>query len=375
MRVTRLIGLALVCVLLQSSSLGATAPNYDAARSFGRSAAERAAELLDCGLNEQKLIVLTNAGFARPGGLSSKGCLDGLSAATEASVGSSTLLRLQSRFDQPLWFAFYNPESGKCAYLQTEGEKAEKGLSGKRFRGGYFGLEQTARITAEYIVDHAGAFQDRAENGLFGDNLFRVVTAANAAAKNSPDDLLTAIQLHDHFCPGVSSGVLMARYIRERILSGHRGADCFILSLNPWCKEDALIALLNATPGKRGYGVVYPADGGTESWPAPLSRTDTVVFVGEDSEPWIGSMLRFDFAKAKEMFSGPESGMAAVDKLAMDLWLMGYLEKPEAFVDTVGTLQLKKGESPRDLLGAETNPVEMLSSRLGTTLRHSEAEQ
>jgi len=363
MRVTRLIILALVCVLLQSTSLGATAPNYDAARSFGRSAAERAAELLDCGLNEQKLIVLTNAGFARPGGLSSKGCIDGLSAATGASVGSSTLLRLQSRFDQPLWFAVYNPESGKCAYLQTERKRAKKALSDKRFRDGDFALEQTARIKAENLIDHAEALQDRAENGLFGNNLFRVVTAANAAAKNSPDDLLTAIQLHDHFCPGVSSGVLMARYIREQILSGRQGADCFVLSLNPWCKEDALITLLNATPGKRGYGVVYPAEGSTENWPAPLSRADTVVFVREDSGPWSGRMLRFDFAKANEMFSGPESGMAAVDKLAMDLWLMGYLEKPEAFVDTVGTVQLKKGESPRKLLSPGKNPVEYLSGR------------
>jgi formylmethanofuran dehydrogenase subunit E-like metal-binding protein len=363
MRVTRLIGLALVYVLLQSSSLGATAPNYDAARSFGRSAAERAAELLDCGLNEQKLIVLTNAGFARPGGLSSKGCLDGLSAATGSSVGSSTLLRLQSRFDQPLWFAFYRPDSGKCAYLQAQGERAAKALSGEQFRDRGFALEQAARINADHIVDHAGAFQDRAENGLFGNNLFRVVTAANAAAKNSPDDLLTAVQLHDHYCPGVSSGVLLARYIRQQILPGRPGADCFVLSLKPWCKEDALITLLNTTPGKRSYGVLYPGDGESESWPAPLSRTDSIFFLRENSGSWQGKMLRFDFAKAKEMFSGPETGITTVDKLAMDLWLMGYLDEPGAFVDTVGTVQLDNGQSPRDLLSPGTNPVEMLSSR------------
>jgi hypothetical protein len=74
-------------------------------------------------------------------------------------------------------------------------------------------------------------------------------------------------------------------------------------------------------------------------------------------------MLRFDFAKAKEMFSGPETGITTVDKLAMDLWLMGYLDEPGAFVDTVGTVQLDNGQSPRDLLSPGTNPVEMLSSR------------
>ena len=363
MRSIKLIVLALVCVVLQSSSLGATAPNYQAARSLGQHAAERAAGILDCRLTERKTIVLTNAGFARPGGLSSKGCLDGLSAATGSSVGSSTLLRLQSRFDQPLWFAFYRPDSGKCAYLQAEPRRAEKALSGKDSSDQSFALEQTARIEAEHIVDHAGAFQDRAENGLFGNNLFRVVTAANAAAENSPDDLLTAIQLHDHYCPGVSSGVLLARYIRKQILPGRPGADCFVLSLKPWCKEDALISLLNATPGKRSYGVMYPGDGESESWPAPLSRTDTIFFLRENSGSWQGKMLRFDFAKAKEMFSGPETGITTVDKLAMDLWLMGYLDEPGAFVDTVGTVQLDKGQSPRDLLSPGTNPVEMLTSR------------
>ncbi len=359
----RLIILALVCVVLQSSSLGATAPNYEAARSFGQHAAKRAAGMLDCRWDDAKVIVLTNAGFARPGGLSSKGCLDGLSEATGTSVGSSTLLRLQSRFDQPLWFAFYRPDSGKCAYLQAEPRRAEKALSGKDSPDQSFALEQAARIKAEHIVDHAGEFHDRAENGLFGDNLFRVVTAANAAAKDTPDDLLTAIQLHDHYCPGVSSGVLLAEYIRKEILSGRPGADCFVLSLDPWCKEDALITLLNATPGKRGYGVVYPADGSKETWPAPVSRADTVVFVREDSGPWIGRMLRFDFAKAKEMFSGPETGMGTADKLAMNLWFMGFLDEPGTFVDTVGTVQLEAGESPPDLLRPGKNPVEILSER------------
>jgi formylmethanofuran dehydrogenase subunit E-like metal-binding protein len=262
-----------------------------------------------------------------------------------------------------LWFAFYRPDSGKCAYLQAQGKRAAKALSGEQFRDRGFALEQAARINADHIVDHAGAFQDRAENGLFGNNLFRVVTGANAAAKNSPDDLLTAVQLHDHYCPGVSSGVLLARYIRQQILPGRPGADCFVLSLKPWCKEDALITLLNATPGKRSYGVMYPGDGESESWPAPLSRTDTIFFLRENSGSWQGKMLRFDFAKAKEMFSGPETGIPTVDKLAMDLWLMGYLDEPGAFVDTVGTVQLDKGQSPRDLLSPGTNPVEMLSSR------------
>jgi hypothetical protein len=27
--------------------------------------------------------------------------------------------------------------------------------------------------------------------------------------------------------------------------------------VDPWCKEDALLVLLNATPGKKGYAISY----------------------------------------------------------------------------------------------------------------------
>jgi len=98
-----LIVLLLSGCLLYRAPLGATAPNYEASRALGCQAAERAARMLDVQWVELRSIVLTNAGFARPGGLSSQGCLDGLARKTGVSLGSSTLLRLRSRFDAPLW--------------------------------------------------------------------------------------------------------------------------------------------------------------------------------------------------------------------------------------------------------------------------------
>lgn len=358
-----IIAALLFCCVLYGAPLGATAPNYEAARSLGQKAAERAAGLLDLQWESQKVVVLTNAKFARPGGFSSRGCLDGLATETGTSTGSSTLLSLQSRFDQPLWFAFYSSKSGKCAYLQADRESAEAALSGKEPRGPVFALEQAARIDAEHIMEHAREFRAKAEKGLFGDNLFRVVTCANAAMKNSPDDLLTAIQTHDHHCPGVTSGVLMVRFIRERILSGASEADCFVLSLEPWCKEDALTTLLNATPGKRGYGTVYPTKQEAENWPEPLSRADTIVFLKHGSQPWRGWMLRFNFDKANRMFSGQKTDSPFVNKLAMDLWFADYLDEPELFVDQVGSVELEEGRSPKALLSPGSDPVKILSGK------------
>jgi formylmethanofuran dehydrogenase subunit E-like metal-binding protein len=358
--------LLLAACVLCGASLEARATTYESARSLGRLAAERAGRVLDVRWADQRPIVLTNAGFARPGGLSSTGCLDGLAGGTGASVGSSTLLQLPSRFDQPLWFAFYVPDSGQCAYLQMDPETTAAWLKGRNAKRDTFAVKQTARIDAAHLAEDAQAFQERAEEGLFGDNLFRVVTAANAAAADAPDDLLAAVQAHDHYCPGVTSGVLLVRYIRRHILSKSPDAECFVLGLNPWCKEDALTTLLNATPGKQRYGVLYPGENETESWPQPLKQASTVIFVRSDAGSWEGRLLGFDFAKAREMFPGPDSESPLVEKLAMDLWLLDFLDRPGIFVSDLGSVRLRHGRTPRDLLRPGADTVRMLSgSRSG----------
>lgn len=343
------------------ASAVASASSYESAKALGRAAALRAAAILEVDWAESEAVVLTNAGYARPEGESTSGCLDGLAEATGASIGRSTLLSLQSRFDQPLWFACYNPGSGRCAYLQAEPARAAAFLSGQEGGTVVFSLEQTARIDAGHVLKHGERFKARADQGLFGQNLFRVVTAANAAAEGSPDDLLRSIAVHDHYCPGVTSGVLLARYVGEEFLASDPGSHCFVLSLDPWCKEDALTTLLNATPGKRGYAVVYPQEGRKADWPEPLDQTSTVIFTREGSGPWQGHMLRFDFAKAKAMFKGPKTGSPVLDKLAMDLWFLDFLDRPEVFVSEVGRLELPKGMSPKALMRPGADPVAMLA--------------
>jgi formylmethanofuran dehydrogenase subunit E-like metal-binding protein len=355
----------LIMLLLVTGQATATAPNYESARELGRAAAMQAADMLGTPWEGRQAIVLTNAGSARPGGLSSRGCLDGVGELTGASQGKATLLPLQSRFDQALWFAFYSPASGRCAYLQAESMAAARALSAqKQPAGEVFSLRQVARIEADFILGNIETFQARAQQGLFGENLFRVVTVANAAAEGCPDDLLRAVQVHDHYCPGVTSGLLLARFVQKDLLATAPERQCFVLGLQPWCKEDALITLLNATPGKRSYGVVYPKEDDPATWPAPLDATSTVVFTRSGSEQWQGWMLRFDFDKAKSMFDNPDSGSTVVDKLAMDLWFMNFLDRPEVFVSLLKTVRLPEGSSPKDLLRPGVDPVARLAGML-----------
>jgi formylmethanofuran dehydrogenase subunit E-like metal-binding protein len=270
---------------------------------------------------------------------------------------------LQSRFDQPLWFAFYDRSSGRCAYFELEAEPAGKALAGLQdLDKNLLSRSDIARINAEFLFAQPEAFQAKSRQGVFGQNVFRVVTVANAADQDCPNHALKAMQVHDHYCPGVTSGIILATYVQENILKDSSQTKCFVLSLNPWCKEDALTTLLNATPGKRAYGVLYPTKEEVTSWPDPMNQVDTVVFTQEEGEKkWHGWLLGFDFDQARQMQDLPEFDSVVIDKLAADLWFLDRLDRPEQFVVVHKKVELGAGLSPQELLQPGSNPVQILA--------------
>jgi formylmethanofuran dehydrogenase subunit E-like metal-binding protein len=356
-------GSCVVFLIFLTGHAWASCPGYSTAKELGAYAAAQAAKALDAKWEQGNCIALTNAGYARPDGQPTLGCLDGVGHTSKTSVGQKSLVRLQSRFDQPLWFAFYHRDSGRCAYYQLDADQTANVLGGKRdLSPDIFARQDTARIDAEFLFANPEKFQRKSEKGLFGPNLFRVVTAANAADRKCPDHVLAALQIHDHYCPGVSSGLLLAAYVQEHILKSSPQTKCFVLSINPWCKEDALTTLLNATPGKRAYGVLYPTKEEVKSWPQPMNRVDTVVFTQEEGEKkWHGWLLGFDFDQARQMQDLPKFDSVVVDKLAADLWFMDRLDRPEQFVVVHKKVELGPGESPKELLRPGNNPVQILA--------------
>ena len=357
MRKILMVFMWVACAVYVSVPAWATGPEYDRAVSLGKEAVGAAENLLATELNATRVIALTNAGYAEPGNTSTMGCLDGITTASTATLGSSTLLPLQSRPDAPLWFAFYVPASGRCAYLQMAAEESPSGF--KKASRPRFQVKQSARIDAEYIFSNPEKFTTQAKNGLFGENVFRVVTVANAAAKDCPDDIVQAIRVHDHYCPGITSGVLLARYVQNEIIQADQDG-LFVLSLVPWCKEDALTTLLNATPGKGSYGVFYQDRKKTEQLPEPFNTSSTIVFT-KTGEQWTGHILGFDFDQAHKMGGNKSFGFYVLDKLYTDLWFLEHMDRPEKFVKNFGTIQLASGESPKDFLQLDSEILNKLT--------------
>ena len=324
------------------------ANDYSAACALGRSAAQQALRLIksESGKMPVKadLIAMTDAGYAEIGGQSTMGALDGVTAVTGASRGRNTLIELHATYASQLWFAIYDRSSGICAYIEA-GD----------FSGANFKAQSAARIDIDWLRANADQARQVLEAKPFGGNEFRIVTAANAIAAGASAATARAFEFHDHFCPGVSSGILMAEYVKKNFASGSHGY--FVHTLNPWCKEDALAVLLNATPGKKSYYVSYPTEAELNALTGEAKLAATIVYrQNPESRVWEGLVLGCEFGETPYA----KTGNTVIDKLNTDLYLLANQQQPEKFVKVVRRFDLPKGVTPTDWTRPGVDPLKEL---------------
>jgi len=327
---------------------------------IGRYAADSALDLIEKASTKKpskgSMIVMTNAGYAEVNGSSTQGTLDGLASVTRASRGKQTLIEINSSSWTPLWFAVFDKESGYCAYLEPNPAEVAKLTAGsKKFSPALFSIAATERVDAQYLYKHASEYNSKFSNRVFGGNEFRIIGIANAVAAGAPEHVVRAFEFHNHYCPGVTSGILMAQYVKTHFPSPKSGY--FVQALDPYCKEDALMLLLNATPATKSYAVVYPTDSDKASRVPEARNASTIVYrKNGESGKWEGRVLVFEWGSTSCLKTGND----IVDKLCQDLWYLERIGKPEDFVKAVKEFELPEGVAPADLMRPHADPLKAI---------------
>ncbi|MCK5507868.1 MAG: hypothetical protein KAI50_05040 [Desulfobacterales bacterium] len=361
--------------LIPSISLSASSKEYRVWKAIGTRVAWESSQLTGQRLGTGNPIALTNAGYAEIDGYSTQGCMDGLTSRLGVTRGSNTLLEIHSRYDKPLWFFIYYRKSGVGVYLEVNPEvmpelinNANKHKFRRRAKNNLripasqlFIRTAVENIKAEHLFANAEEYNEKFANKIFGGNEFRIVTIANAVAAGAPAYAIRAFEFHDHYCPGVLSGIIMANYIKECFPLQSPDDRYFVLTVKPWCKEDALIVLLDTTPGKKGYAISYPNEEDTAQWKEEAKNAATIIF-RQDSETkkWKGRLLGFSFDTANEMHEFPDYGSSVLNKLYSALWYLDYLDQSELFVSVIKEFELAQGEDPKDWARPGVNPLEKL---------------
>jgi formylmethanofuran dehydrogenase subunit E len=204
---------------------------------MGKTVMGQALKALGLEKGDKRLLALTNAGYGTINGHSTEAFLDALSGETGCTMGTGTLLTVHTPFGESLWWALYRKDTGKMHFT--------------RWRKGGFPGQEFGVAPDQILVPRAWK---QAAAGIVGKRtLFSVVTISNGWAAGAPWSLLKTAEFHNHLCPGLEAGYLIAGYVKKT-LPVQKGERYVFICSPPFCPTDALQMMFDATAGK---GVTY----------------------------------------------------------------------------------------------------------------------
>ncbi len=114
------------------------------------------------------------------------------------------------------------------------------------------------------------------------------------------------------------------------------------------------MVMLNATPGKSGYAVIYPTDEDKAKWTTEGQEAVTIVYrKNADTGLWNGLVLGFTWGDT----GCPDYGSSVITKLCSDLWYLARMDQPETFVKVIRQFQLPEGAQPKDYARPGVDPM------------------
>lgn len=367
----KIVGVLLImsCLLVSANLAWASQPadkDYLFWNAVSKKMGQEAWKLM--GTKPENMIVLTNSSYVKLGKHSAQAALDGLSKETGATVGKGTLLEVHAARTSPLWFALYDKDSGKAVYAVVNKETAMvlldkgvtdlKGISSQEL----FSKIVCENIKADYLFANAQAWDKKLKEKVFDGNEFRIITIINGVAKGAPADLVKSFLYHDHFCPGVTSGYLLANYLERELPLRSASDSYFIISAPVWCKEDALQTVLNTTPGKAGMAIL-PMDATAKEKLIPEAKNLAGIYFRNDrkNKKTEALVLNFDFAKGAALSGLDKQNLFEWEKKVKTvLWELDNLDKPELFITVVKRFELNDGETPMSYVQPGVNPLAQL---------------
>jgi len=334
----------LLMALVPGMALGDGADMYQ----LGADAADYAMTELGFEKGDSNVLALTNAGYPVIDGQTTDMCLDAVMEVTGCSPGKENLINILSAPWKPLWFGFFNANTGEAVYMTANAD-----ASG-------FDVQVKDKIDAETVLANV----DNWDPGVFG----HMLPIANVwTHERTPYVYMKAVQLHDHICPGVSSGFLLARYMENELpIEDPNNQSYKVIACPNWCKDDYFQVAWDCTPGKKGMYVKYLTADETNALTAKFGTRVAGIFIRWDSSSNSGDglVLGFDFDKAGNM-SNIDTWPSWAYRLKEDLVLMDSANTPEDFVSTIKEFHLEDMGELQVLQGAGINPLKVLGVESG----------
>ncbi|MDD4248780.1 MAG: FmdE family protein, partial [Methanosarcina sp.] len=168
-------------------------------------------------------------------------------------------------------------------------------------------------------------------------------------------ELMQCLELHNHFCPGVSSGYVLANWMEDNYPL-EDGVSYTVFSSPQWCKDDVFLKRWDATPGTGGIWVSELTDEQIEA----IDNSLAGIFVVKDKNAGTlkAVVLGYDSDLVSAQCGAKENDPAWVSKYLKDLWLMDP-DNWEGLVTEIAVIDIN-GDTLSEMELADTNPYEVL---------------
>ncbi len=227
-----------------------------------------------------------------------------------------------------------------------------------------FGVAAIERVDARYLVENQTAWAEILEKKAFAGNEFSLITIANVwADPRAPYDFLRAASFHNHLCPGVSGGYLIAKYVEEELPIESPSQSYRVIACPVWCKDDLFPMVWDATPGKRGIFVMDLNKTERETLRERLGTDPAGIYIRWDATTNRGDglVVGYNWTRSSEITGTADwEGDPALAKLVDDLGLIGLQDNPGEVVSTIHEFVCANQSDFAALTYAGTHPLEVL---------------
>jgi formylmethanofuran dehydrogenase subunit E-like metal-binding protein len=290
----------------------------------------QAMEALNLSKGSDNLLVLTNAPYVKVNGTCALPFLGQVQDVTGCSVGKGNLLFFQRSQNHPLRMMLFKKSTGDAVIISLKDRKP---------------ITEKLNLSARTISEPTFWKSTGALNA--GKDMFTLAIIANMWAKGAPYDFLKSAELHNHICPGLTSGYLLARYILNTYPL-QKDERYTIVACPVWCKEDAYQVVLDCTPGKKGMIVKALSEKQQER--ISVKNPGGMVLIWDaKNKSGKGVVLSFDFDRLRSLASKDAS------KAAMVLAAADHLDRPDQFVSEAARFELNQAVY-EDIVNAGSNP-------------------
>jgi len=270
------------------------------------------------------------------------------------------MLYVHSMINDNLWILAYRNDTHKALYLEVSRDAIAHAIGMVKNGGSieeavkYVIRKGIAKISVfnldiDEIVEEGKKDPDRVWKELVKETdrlrAFSILTIVAVWSKGAPQELLLSAELHNHVCPGLISGVLMIDFLMKRGYVSPK-SKIYVVAVPVWCKDDAFVQLLDATPGKRRISVKLLTKKEEEELKKILgSDAAGIVIVVEPNGEGKAYVMTFNWDKAcslanieKKMFRGKYWWWS---RLVLDLTLLKYFSRPEELVGIAKAVKFK----------------------------------